>query len=320
MKQKMFALYLAMVLVLALTSCGNRPAEPAPSHVPSQDVETPEPSALPGTPTPEAALTFDPALAGGWKQVSAEHTGEEKVDFGLALFFLPDGTVYGNYGNDLPTYDFYLSQGGNTMKTSTQGNKLTLIQDTNRYVLDAGLATQDDLYDLSQVETIYQLSDIQASQTGNDLAPLFFERFDNDLLTIHITGSFQVNPTTFHTIDSTLVYERNYPLYYLNDDYLYPLLVGNWTDNLGNSWSFFYEENEEEKYDFKFRMKDSEGKEHIGFTVARTADLEDPACEERIKFQFEDFSTVFYTITSCDGTTFRMIDEHDEEFTLSRQP
>ena len=97
-------------------------------------------------------------------------------------------------------------------------------------------------------------------------------------------------------------------------------MVGNWTDSLGNSWSFFYEKNEEEKYDFKFQMKDSDNKDHIGTFVSCTSDLENPACEERIKFQFEDFSTVFYTITSCDGTTFRMIDEHGEEFTLSRQP
>lgn len=114
------------------------------------------------------------------------------------------------------------------------------------------------------------------------------QKYDNDKLTIHITGSYRVNPTSIQSIDTTYVYQKYYPNY-TNKHFLEPSLNGEWDDNIGNQWSFYYEKDENGKYSFKFKMTDSKGTEHIGDSCYAAADASetDPR-REIMKFFFED--------------------------------
>ena len=51
------------------------------------------------------------------------------------------------------------------------------------------------------------------------------QKYDNDKLTIHITGSYRVNPTSIQSIDTTYVYQKYYPNY-TNKHFLEPSLNG----------------------------------------------------------------------------------------------
>lgn len=324
--KKQFAVSLILLLVLA--GCGPQPTEPTPSQVPSQKVQTPEPSAQPESPAPvsEAEQTFDPALAGRWNQVTkmTEENGEISIDgidyklFPSYFSFLPDG-IWLNGVDSEDAYTDYIELGVEPLRATTEGGLLHLIDLSYQAELDAGLATPEEIEKLPQVNVAYELSDIEEASNTSDGDRAWYEMCDNDLLTLHITGT-QVDsqdPSRVYTIDTTLVYERQYPTYY--GGCLRPALVGEWSDSNGNHWTFGYEKDDAGEYKFVFSgISAADGKTYAG---DRIQGWRNEKGEEGFWFVLENGDkSPEYRIISYDGAVFHMVDKHNEEYTLSRQP
>ncbi len=317
-------LAITLMLALLLTLCSacestkestaDNSAPPTISNQP-EDQQTPAPQPTEGNPsiaptepsdeksghTQESGQVdtndFDKNLAGSWRLISETHNGSGKISWGYSLYFLLDGTIYGDIFCDYPDY---IESGHDPVKATTADGKLELFDAWAQYYLDTSVATQEEV-DAIQLNIDYQLSDIQESSKDASDAPFYYQKYDNDQLTLHITGQNQISPTEIRTIDSTLVYEKRYPIFM--DNYYEPCLYGEWTDNIGNNWTFSYEKNTNGYYDFVFQMIDTKGIAHTGNLISHGWSDKDPECVEKFNFYFDNFSTDYYRIVDFDGTS-----------------
>lgn len=85
---------------------------------------------------------------------------------------------------------------------------------------------------------------------------------------------------------------------------------------MGNKWSFYYEKEDELNFDFKFKLIDANGNEHIGKYYTGVEDVQE--CSEKICFCFEDFSTDYYKFISYNGEKFEF-DNNGVSFVLTRK-
>ncbi len=314
---------LPLTIMLALASCGGQPTESAPSQIPTQETETPEPSAQPEAPSesPEAK-TFDLVLAGRWEQVSKAtvQNGDISFDMPSHISLLPDGTYFLPINDELP-YTYYMEQGIEPLRATTENGILHLVDAAYRLSLDSGLASQEEIAKWAQVDITYELSDIKESAIASYRQKEWYEMYDNDLLTLHITGT-QVDaedPSLVYTIDTTYVYEKQYSTYAggMLDDYLRPSLVGNWTDNVGNRWTFGYEKDDTGEYKFAFSaVSAADGKTYVGKGIQI---WQNEKGEEGFLMEMEDDTkSPRYQIISCDGAVFHLVDEYGEELILTK--
>ncbi len=333
MKRKWICFTLALSLVLALAACGgaSEEPEPAPSPTAASDAPAPEtdapsseepaPSDAPA-PAP-AAEGFDPALAGKWILVSDTHNGDQEMGLG-DFCMLPDGTFFGPRLagiSGIPRYEQYLAAGLEAPKASTGNGKLEILKpliDSIGELEQVDVQAAADAF--SGLEVTYELADITEGSEGRYTS--YYEHYDNDQLTLHITGSYQANPTTVYTVDSTVVYEKEYPLFdgVIPGEYLYPYLVGDWTDSLGNQWSFGYNvDTENQSAEFHFEMVDAKGAQHVGeYIYCISSSDDDPEVVETVEFDFEDFKAGAYALVSFDSTTLSLRDATGKDFTLTR--
>lgn len=325
MKKVVTCLALLLTLLLVLVGCKSQPTKPTSSQMPTQEAEVPEPSSQLKAPAEslKAESTFDIALAGRWSQVLKETVQNGDVSFEMPIFFsfLPDGTYFIPINDELP-YTYYMDHGSEPVRATTESGMLHLVDEVYQWNLDAGLASQEEISKMAQVNITYELSDIEApvgsSYQDND----WYEMYDNDLLTLHITGT-QVDAedqSRVYTVDTTFVYEKQYPTYSggMLGDYLHPSLVGNWTDSAGNRWAFGYEKDDTGEYKFTFSaISAADGKTYVG---KRIQTWQNEKGEESFWMEMEDGTkSPEYQILSYDGTVFRMVDEYGEDFILTKQ-
>ena len=313
---------LPLTIMLALVSCGGQPTEPAPSQAPTQETQAPEPSAQPETPTksPETEPTFDLALAGCWEKVSKAtvQNGDISFDMPSYPYFLPDGTYFLPINDRLP-YTYYMEQGTQPLRATTENGMLHLVDRIYQWELETDLVSQEEIDKMAQVDITYELSDIEECMIASYRDKEWYEMYDNDLLTMHITGT-QVDaedPSRVYTIDTTYVYEKQYPTY-TGNYYLRPSLVGNWTDNVGNRWSFGHEKDDAGEYKFTFSaVSAADGKTYVG---KRIQTWKSEKGEEGFWMEMEDDTkSPRYQILSHDGTVIRMVDEYGEDLALTKQ-
>ncbi|GEM_PF-1678016 len=331
MRKRWIAILLGVAMSLSVVACGgekNANSEPE-TKVEQNVAPAGEEQKIPETEnaedeTPQVQdentaneTEFDSRLAGEWWFVSNSFDGDADVYFSSSfLVFLMNGEFV---GMDVTEYEEYFDADVAPMKAYTKGNELCMWDSYAETMIAMGKATQEEADKFTDMKVTYLLEDVSDSliPAFEEQKP-FFEKYDNDKLTIHITGSYRANPTSIKSIDTTYVYQKYYPNY-TNSYFLEPSLNGEWDDNMGNQWSFYYEKDENGKYSFKFKMTDSEGTEHIGdycYAVAEASET-DPY-REIMKFRFEDFSTDTYTILSYDGKTFNF-DNNGTSFVLTRK-
>lgn len=259
---------------------------------------------------------FDRNLTGVWRKISVIDEGD--VNTGLAdftyLYFLANGEFWGWF--DIDDYTDYMSADITPIKAYTQNGELNIWDSVINTCLNEGWITSDESNRYSEMKFAYILEDIQKPSNGLHADETrYYEKYTNDKLTIHITGKYQENPTTIKKIDITHIYEKKFPVY--RGEWLEASLNGEWQDNMGNQW-FFYYEKEGEGYEFKFSMTDAQGNEHIGVYYLTPEDTDEPSeCKETIKFRFEDFETNYLTFVSSDDQTF-CLDDGGNSFILTR--
>lgn len=237
-----------------------------------------------------AEQEFDERFWGGWTQVSKEISGDLQFDVGLNLYFLYDGSFYG----DVLEYDYHeiVSHGWECPVATVSGDILDWTDAAFRF--DESIDEKMDYSGISMTTT--------------------FEFKDNDVLTLHITGTYEDGPTSTKKIDGTFVYEKKYPVYAY--DYLEPSLNGTWTDNKGNSWTFGIDSEKE----FQFELEDKSGNHYTGIFVNNKWSKDDPECMESLEFLFvEDINIPEYDIVSYDGKSFILREsDGEDELILTR--
>lgn len=289
--------------------------------------------------TQATTISFDERLVGRWYQVYdlTQDNGEIKFSdlFNSIMLFLPDGRFA---GDTIITDDgtFFLkpqeietiqTAGISPVKATAENGELNLFQPFVEYwnaISSAANANSDSftegLNQFSNIRITYEFEDIQEDMedTFKEHYVNYFKKFDNDKLTLHITGDYQTSPVETQKVDTTLVYEKSYPNFG-EDSFARFYLCGNWKDSSGNAWSFTFDE--ETDYDLSFSMTDSEGNAHTGDYLRQVyGEGDNPDCQEFIEFYFEDFSTPTYEIISFDSNTLSMKNsETGEAFTLTRQ-
>lgn len=257
---------------------------------------------------------FDRNLTGAWRRISVIDEGDLSPAGFTYLYFLANGEFWGGF--DIDDYTDYMSADIAPIKAYTQNRELNIWDSVINTYLSEGWATSDESNRYSEMKFVYTLEDIQKpSDDSYADETRYYEKYANDKLIIHITGKYQENPTTIKKIDITHVYEKKFPVY--RGEWLEASLDGEWQDNMGNQW-FFYYEKAGEGYEFKFSMTDARGNEHIGVDYLTSEDTDMPSeCKETIKFRFEDFETNYLTFVSSDDQTF-CLDDGGNSFILTR--
>lgn len=331
MRKRWIAILLGVAMSLSVMACGGeKDANSAPETKVEQNVAPAgEEQKIPETENMEEEnlhvqdentaneTEFDSRLAGEWYVTSVSHDGDAEFYTNSSTFyFLATGEFW---GINVKSYTDYIEAGVEPMRAYTKGNELCMWESYINTMVKGGGETQEEADKYTDMKVTYLLEDISepsALWPGMQDEKDYYEQYDNDKLTIHITGKYQENPMTVRNINSTYVCEKKYPLFAYNDC-LKPSLNGEWDDNLGNHWSFYYEKNENGYYDLNFKMTDSNEKEYLGEYIIDGRDTED-RCKETIYFVFKDFSTDKYTILSYDGKTFNF-DNNGTSFVLTRK-
>ena len=263
-----------------------------------------------------APAEFDQNLMGTWLVVSETHNGSGEFSIGTYLSFLADGRFFGDFSQ----YSLIRKNGMECPVTTADGTSITIYDDLVRFAAQVGTSDETEP-PYEDIAITYEFSDISESQRSDagQSDGAFYQKYPNDLLTFHVTGTYDNGPTSKLSIDSTLVYQRAFPFYDGATLYgiLEPSLEGEWSDNYGNEWSFFYDSDGE----FSFTLTDQEGTEYVGSSVLLYSDESDPECVERLSFNFEGFTLTMpeYTIQSFDGSTWTLTDDLGEELIMTKQ-
>ena len=313
----MFTLVLCLTLSGCAVSENDVPAgENVSSQVQDSSVLVPEGSEN-SSHSAEKQNEFDTNLVGSWLLVSETDNGDTGYPLGTYLSFLYDGRFYGDL---LGQYDLLRASGLECPTTTADGTNIYLIDDLQMYVKENQLG---ELSNLENAVVTYELSDISSSQRDDagSKTGYFFKKYPNDLLTFHVTGTYNESPVSVLEVDSTLVYQKVYPYY--DGDTLYgilnPTLEGRWTDNYNNIWEFYYDEDGE----FCFTLTDSDGTVYSGNYVLLRWNENDEKCVETLSFSFDDIATMGsmsdYAINHCDGHVIELTDPDGKELVLTRK-
>ncbi len=276
-----------------------------------------------------APIGFDENLVGGWHRISELTQENEDAPIssvlGYSLYFLPDGRFYSDTsGRHIPLYSemaVIASAGIEMPKAAADGDTLEMLDPYFEYLRAVAKVSPEEAGDLSDLDMYedlkitYAVEDIDAPLDDDEYAKSYFEKYKNDKLTLHITGKFKKSPVDVQNIDTTMVYQKEYPIF-PNDYFAEPYLDGVWKDSAENVWAFLYDTEGK----FQFSLTDTAGVVHAGDFISKSWDDEDPECKEYLMFYFEDFTSPEYEIVSFDNSTLSMKDNKTgEAFSLTRQ-
>lgn len=207
-KTVIISLLLAAVLTTGCSSnSSNAPAAAEPAPQQSQETEFPQ------------------ELVGLWKPIDEKNSGYNiftsmpiKSFILKYLGFTYDGHVYGTM-----LYD------SDTVYSPTE----TAVISGNEIIIPALQAYHEGM------KVTYKLEDAQESRSGGatEAENKLFAANDNDLLTLHLTGTVETSPTQSENIDYSIILEKIY-FGQEKEDTVYAELIGEWSDNYGNSWVF----------------------------------------------------------------------------------
>ncbi len=290
-RKRILAFIMVLLMVLSFAACGN--SAPAAQEAPAADAPAEAASA-------EAVVLnedgFDPRLIGRWRVVKVEDNGQTdcKISDYSSFYFLYDGTVYGSY------------TANSTYADSPDG---TAKVDGNNIVIPYYTSIEN-----TELSMSYQISDTTKSllDKPDKDAEMFYKNCPDDLMTLHVTGSYKDSPTNILSIDSTVTLQLEQPRWY---SVFIDTMCGSWVDNYGNSWSFSHDKNGAQDYSFKMTTDDKT--EYKGSYIILTHSKDAPA--ESVRFSFEDYSVdVSAQIVSFDGYVLELTQESGNPLTLTR--
>lgn len=267
-------------------------------------------------PKPVSNNGFDQRLRGGWVYIDGSHDGDEVFELGDEIFFLYDGSFYGDELLGSDPADLY-SIGFGLPKTKSASGEIDLIAAVLDYLLSLSADLGIDPADMPEINltTTFEVSDAQASQNeyATDSTDNYFAKYDNDLLTIHISGTYEADALTTYSIDTTLVYEKLYPLGH--EDFFEVELIGTWADNRGGTWEFAY--GIAYRQTVGIRMTDSRGNAYESPSMLTTWSDADPDCVEIVDFRLPGVNSVF-EIVAYDGITLTLRSDSTTDLVLTR--
>ena len=269
-------------------------------------------------------VVFDERLVGAWRLAEETHRGATEFSLPDELYFLHDGRFY-NAGDGLFSYWDAAESGLDLPRISAEDGTTDIIVQTllfTQELLEASTLVEVPTLDVAQfpIETAYVLEDIRDSaskardgQTGN-----YFAKYADDKLTLTITGSYPSRDMGMVQVDSVLVYERDFPIV-ANAEYFRPALVGDWKDNAGRQWQFFFEAESQSVSGFRVTVTDADGVVHNSADMRTVgADMWDKDCREWIAFRFADWELAG-SVVRFDGKVLVLQDETGAEWTLTRK-
>ena len=263
--------------------------------------------------------SIDQKIVGVWDSIETENNGDKKIEIG-DLSILPNGIVW---GSDFVKCTEYLDGTAEAKKIKTSNNEINIWDIYKQIKVAKGEVSEEEAARYTDMKITYEFKDIARATYMMEQEEYFYEKDANDQLILHITGSYKENPTSVVTIDTTEVYEKDYPLYGTDnnahsEDYVSMALLGNWEDSMGNQWEFGYKKNDENHWERTVSMTDSDGKRYEQGHVYTVYVIGEDVPTETMRFYFKDFSTAAYTIVSYDGKTFNF-DDNGSSFVLTRK-
>jgi len=318
--KKLIAILMATILLALLAACTGGEDESnsgnPPANNPGQNVEEPVSSPTEGS-TPNsgadsgatANADFDTRFEGVWVSTSEEHRGDVNYPLGLRMYYiLHDGRFFVNEKDYL-----HMITSESAMPRITTSGSLVDIIDMTLATYPESDRSNINVADLN-ITVTYEFSKgapLDASRAN------YFAKYDDNELTLNVIGTYQENAVSVKSIDSTFVYTKNYP--WASGPLYQPALEGNWSDNMGNAWTFFYESTADTLFDMKCTMTDTTGTIHAANSISGYWDKDDPECTETTEIRFEgELGILKYTIVSYDGNTLILNDGGSADLILIR--
>ena len=266
--KKTTALILTIVLLLCSVACTSCTVNTKGQSADATPMNPPE--------------NFDAKLIGEWIFVSAQENGQLKFTSQEAdgsikyiqLGFTYSGGVYGNLVDEICDSDYFYN--------------------SNEFLPAGQASTENDMLTITHsiegldVTMQYSFQDAKQSSNKDDTHANYYAKYDNDQLTIHIAGEYQSSATRVDTIDTTVVFEKVYPVYHYRGSFD-NAMIGTWIDNLGNTWTFTVDKKANADRDYSFYMIDSNKKRYIGSSILfEPAETNDPESVETLTIYFKN--------------------------------
>ncbi len=257
---------------------------------------------------------FDARLAGDWTCVSAQENGQIRLatrDDGTMILnrsglgFTFSGSVFGTFFDD--------------SRTSSELQPLY-----EQVIAKDGVLTIPYTVEGLDITIRYNLQDVKESSQPDNIYGNYFAKYDNDQLKLAINGIYKSSPTDQGSIDSTFVFEKEYPIL-ASENSFGIAMIGSWSDNLGNVWTFAVGNKEEAKRlpDASFYLVDASGKRYEGKEISTIGAVQDdPDCTESVSFYFDDDQSsaniIRAKLISFNGYTLTLEEENGTQLMLKR--
>lgn len=251
----------------------------------------------------ESALGDD-ALAGCWEVVSVEDAGDAQVgvQVGQTVGFVFQGYFFGDAfftpfsDNDVPGENAFTAQSG------------VCASDGEIHSLDI----QDSIGrgDFSIAYQLDSLSDEEAALMDSRYRA-YYDRDQADRLTLHFSGTIDLDLDTSQEFDSTVVLAKRFPVWGSNRMFA-RAIAGTWNDEYGNTWTFSSKSSGE----ISFSMSTASGERKEGAGIRLTTD-EDHG-DEWVYFSFEDGKTIDGAIDTFEYAKLVLVQPEGDPLTLKR--
>lgn len=173
----------------------------------------------------------DSKLAGAWSCVSMDNKGD--YAFGIAysydadLYVMYNGQCYGSLIESI----YKLDDDGNWLSPAC-----SIDAKNGEFTFTEVSYNGEETLDIKAEYTVNNIE--KSSASDRDTVNVFYRDAKDDQLIIRLTGTLKMSPTDVKNIDLTLVYEKNGFTDSENEGILWAAMVGEWTDNYGNKWTF----------------------------------------------------------------------------------
>lgn len=253
---------------------------------------------------PVESVLGDDALAGCWEVVSVEDAGDAQVgvQVGQTVGFVFQGYYFGDAfylpltDNGVPEENAFAAQSG---VCASDGEICSLdIQDS------IGRGDFRILYEIGS------LSDEEAALMDSRYRA-YYARDGADRLTLHFSGTLDLDLDTSQEFDSTVVLAKRFPVWGSNRMFA-RAIAGIWSDEYGNTWTFSSKSSGE----ISFSMSTASGEQREGRDIRLTVD-EDHG-DEWVSFSFEGGKAIDGSIDTFEYAKLVLLQPEGNPLTLTR--
>lgn len=278
-----------------------------------------EPTDMPQEDEAAETACFDERLVGSWKYYEAvDNSTSTSGIFKPAydIFFLPDGTYSEDTIFGLPSFGELYVNDIEPLRISADNGVTDYGIQKLAYYLKYGAIEQEEAVKYSNIHVTYEFfdfttdmaSEIYTRDYEKEYIPIYGVSSE-DGMRIHVTADYQKDPLNKQTVDFTYSYYK----YIFNNDYIEAYLVGDWTDETGNKWSFSYTADEYGTPRFVFTLTDLNGTKYMGRSVS--CFIEGTADDNRELGQ----TYVLISVKDVDIPTYMLAQLENDKLTLTSE-